>query len=117
VHGQGLRAQDRAARAGGGPPTEAAPSHGWPRLGCAPQPRAEGHAEAAPEGRALAGPPGRGPRGGGDQLVNEREGSEERGAHHRLDEQQQPLIGIQPRARSEVERGGREGGYYAAKRE
>jgi hypothetical protein len=49
--------------------------------------------------------------------VKEREGREERGDHHRLDGQQQPLIGIQPRARSEVERGGREGGYCAGKRE
>jgi hypothetical protein len=35
----------------------------------------------------------------------EREGREERVAHHGLDGRQQPLTGIQPRAEREVERG------------
>jgi hypothetical protein len=45
---------------------------------------------------------------GGDRLGKEREGREERGAHHGLDRQQQPLTRIQPRARREVEERERE---------
>jgi hypothetical protein len=37
----------------------------------------------------------------------EREGREERGTHHKLNEWQQPLIGSHPRAERELEKGGR----------
>jgi hypothetical protein len=60
----------------------------------------QGPHRAEPRGRGLHQ---QGTARGGDQLGKEREGREERVAHHGLDERSQPLTEIQPRARREVE--------------
>jgi hypothetical protein len=77
------------------------------------------HAGAGAARRGRAGLGQRARQGEGLGHGEEREGREDRGTHHGLDGRQQPLTGIHPRTRREVERGGREGegGYFARERE